>query len=879
MKTSTSLLLCVLPGLLGIPALHAQDPQPDTTPPTITCPPDMVEWCVDPAGQAVFFDPPMVADIGDPEVVATCVPESGSHFPMGATVVTCTAKDVSGNQSQCSFKVTVKLPDFGIEMRGGRVTLLNECLWPVQHSFDLAPANWDPLYDPPAPDSNHREFFRLVDPKQNPGISFDQVDESITYVATGLMQDWYNNGAFGGAHIGSLLWAQDDLSAAGGSVVLQPPPAESNFTNRWSGVIDIPFNFHFYGKSFHRCCVAWNGLLTFDTTEAGTTVNDLFAGYPADAPTELATWPLPNPNLPNYTICGFYTNTPEAAFALPEQQPVRAYLLGTAPRRQVWFVYPGDVHLFSDPPNGIGSHTLRRAIVLEEGTNRVLIADMFDQNHEHSAAAVAAAEEDEEGAALTASTVVKAAASHRYVIGIQKNRSTALSIPASPKAALNNEGTGYKDNDYYDFTPRHLAPLVQGTGHSTLASFDERPLAWLAARNIPGATVAAAKGGRMVYNKGFGHARVFPAIPMLPTHRSCIGSTSKMFTTMGLFRLIEEGKLSTADLAKHVYEDPNLLGIPAVQLGLGYGLLTADEVTRLKTVNLHHLLTHTAMISRSGDTWETSVNLGINYDLVTYADAVTNFFGFHHLVTPEAPGIVKSYSNHGVGQVGWLTGIVAQCEYGQDYDAYLQDHVLKPIGIQHMRGRTDWIHDETYRDAFRYAYYTSASVLPHADSRMTGLNGPPQYEQSWNISNAAGGWTATAADLVRLMCAQDGLANHKDLLSAPLRQLLHSRPFGDTSLDVEGKVVAAHAHGWVYDKDTEILSHNGDIGYGSSYLMMMPNDGVIDGNLNWNQNSIVVAVCLNASNTSVATVIATELRDKLTTVAIPWWYDLLGANN
>lgn len=365
---------------------------------------------------------------------------------------------------------------------------------------------------------------------------------------------------------------------------------------------------------------------------------------------------------------------------------------------------------------------------------------------------------------------------------------------------------------------------------------------------------------------------------MLPTHRTCIGSTSKMFTTMGLFRLIEEGKLTTADLAKHVYEEPDLLGIPAVQLGFGYGLLTTNELDRLKTVNLHHLLTHTAMIRRSGDTLETSVNLGIPFNQVTYPDAITNFFGFHHLVTTEAPGIVKSYSNHGLGQVGWLTGIVAQREYGENTDTYLQNHVLKPIGIQHMRGRTNWLHEETSRDAYRYLYYTTGSVLPHADSYMTGHNGPRQYEQTYNISNAAGGWTACAADLVRLMCAQDGLANHADRLSAPVRQLLHSRPFGDMTVDVNGNATAAHAHGWHFDRDTETLSHNGDIGYGSSYLMMQPNDGVIDGNLNWNSNSLAVAVCLNTSNTSVATYIATELRDRLLTAAIPWWYDLLGAN-
>jgi hypothetical protein len=36
-----------------------------------------------------------------------CVPPSGSHFPRGTTLVTCTATDFSGNQATCRFPVTV----------------------------------------------------------------------------------------------------------------------------------------------------------------------------------------------------------------------------------------------------------------------------------------------------------------------------------------------------------------------------------------------------------------------------------------------------------------------------------------------------------------------------------------------------------------------------------------------------------------------------------------------------------------------------------------------------------------------------------------------------------------------------------------------------
>ena len=52
---------------------------------------------------------PTATDIADPGVVATCVPSSGSVFAVGATVVTCSATDASGNTGSDTLTVTVEL--------------------------------------------------------------------------------------------------------------------------------------------------------------------------------------------------------------------------------------------------------------------------------------------------------------------------------------------------------------------------------------------------------------------------------------------------------------------------------------------------------------------------------------------------------------------------------------------------------------------------------------------------------------------------------------------------------------------------------------------------------------------------------------------------
>jgi hypothetical protein len=78
----------------------------DGTPPLITCPPNITATATSTAGATVSFPLPTASDTCSAFNVA-CSPASRSLFPLGPTLVTCTATDAAGNQSQCNFKVNV----------------------------------------------------------------------------------------------------------------------------------------------------------------------------------------------------------------------------------------------------------------------------------------------------------------------------------------------------------------------------------------------------------------------------------------------------------------------------------------------------------------------------------------------------------------------------------------------------------------------------------------------------------------------------------------------------------------------------------------------------------------------------------------------------
>jgi hypothetical protein len=81
----------------------------DTTPPVLECPSSIsvLDSVADGAGEVVTFTVTATDDL-DPSPGVVCTPPSGSAFPPGTTVVTCTATDASGNESTCQFPLTLR---------------------------------------------------------------------------------------------------------------------------------------------------------------------------------------------------------------------------------------------------------------------------------------------------------------------------------------------------------------------------------------------------------------------------------------------------------------------------------------------------------------------------------------------------------------------------------------------------------------------------------------------------------------------------------------------------------------------------------------------------------------------------------------------------
>ncbi|MDU0313893.1 HYR domain-containing protein [Phycicoccus sp. M110.8] len=88
----------------------------DTTEPVVSTPPSQTIEATSAAGAAYTWVMPTATDLVDGDRPVTCDHEQGSTFPLGTTVVTCSASDLSKNVGSSSFTVTVQdttAPAFG----------------------------------------------------------------------------------------------------------------------------------------------------------------------------------------------------------------------------------------------------------------------------------------------------------------------------------------------------------------------------------------------------------------------------------------------------------------------------------------------------------------------------------------------------------------------------------------------------------------------------------------------------------------------------------------------------------------------------------------------------------------------------------------------
>jgi CubicO group peptidase (beta-lactamase class C family) len=165
----------------------------------------------------------------------------------------------------------------------------------------------------------------------------------------------------------------------------------------------------------------------------------------------------------------------------------------------------------------------------------------------------------------------------------------------------------------------------------------------------PGVSVAIADGTEIVLEAAFGTADLATGEPLTPRHGFRIASHSKSFTSAGILRLVEDGRLRLDDKVGSVID------------GLH---------PEIAAVTIGQVLSNSAGLTRDGP------DAGQFLDRKPYRDKAELL---RDLAAPPVlpPSQRFKYSNHGFA----LLGLVIEAVTGQSYPEWITDEVIAKVGL------------------------------------------------------------------------------------------------------------------------------------------------------------------------------------------------------
>lgn len=247
--------------------------------------------------------------------------------------------------------------------------------------------------------------------------------------------------------------------------------------------------------------------------------------------------------------------------------------------------------------------------------------------------------------------------------------------------------------------------------------------AYMDAKGVAGVTVAVVDRNGTLFERGYGIAAKDPQRTVDPaTTLFRIGSISKTFTYIAAMQLVEQGRLD-------LDADANRYLPPPLQL--------PDE--GYPPVKVWHLMTHTAGFEDSA----------LGHLFTRPGAAVPSLDGYLARYRPRrvrAPGAHVDYSNYAVA----LLGAIVQQVSGQPFDAYVEQHVLAPLGMAHT----------TFRE-----------VLPASDPRAVGEGLAHAYSAGFRYVD--GGFSPQPFEHIAQIAPAGAGASSADDMARYMRMLLN----------------------------------------------------------------------------------------------------------
>ncbi len=276
----------------------------------------------------------------------------------------------------------------------------------------------------------------------------------------------------------------------------------------------------------------------------------------------------------------------------------------------------------------------------------------------------------------------------------------------------------------------------------------EKGIKWFMKQwDIKGASVAVARDGKLLYARGFGFASLADSTLTEPYHRFRVASVSKLITAVAVMKLQEEGKLSVND---------KVFGPGAI---LDDTLFCNPRDRRVFDITVGHLLAHEGGWSqRYGDQMfmPETVARTLGKPMPVDLNDIIRFVLDKRL--HFAPGSGQSYSNLGYS----ILGPVIERASGMDYETYCRRKILEPLGIYDMALGYNFPEEAL---PLEVSYYEVENATPKPAVDGSGRMVPASRGgNDVETLGAAGGWVATAPDLIRLMMAIDGFDQPRDFL-------------------------------------------------------------------------------------------------------------------
>jgi CubicO group peptidase (beta-lactamase class C family) len=278
--------------------------------------------------------------------------------------------------------------------------------------------------------------------------------------------------------------------------------------------------------------------------------------------------------------------------------------------------------------------------------------------------------------------------------------------------------------------------------------------------DIKGASVALMKDGRLVYARGFGYADHESKEMVEPKSIFRTASVSKLITGVAVMKLVEEGVITLED---QVFGEKGILNDSVFR---DY----TDK--RVEKITVRNLLNHSAGWNRNyGDHMfmQHEIARQMNVDLPLDISTIVQFALKKRL--HFSPGRRTSYSNLGYG----ILGMIIERKTGQSYVNYVTNEIFKPAGIHDIYMGRNLREDKYPNEVVYYEQKNAGRVVSVYDSEklVTRTYGGNDIE----LLGAAGGWVATAPDLIKFLSLIDGDDKIPDILSSETLYMMTSPSF------------------------------------------------------------------------------------------------------